>query len=962
MPRRGHVAAQDVVGSRFRACRLVLLLALLGPVLGDLAADDGARVFAGGLDVRPDDPPTEAGGAVFGRPLQIPAAARNTSHAAAGQVAVDVGASGLAFASSVAIPAAGQGALPSRADEQAPLTAARSAGRVIRRHPRDEAPDLAEVSDSTEAPKRLSPASMVLSSSGAVGDARTADPLPVQRKAEAFGFGGNLEGNASGAVVAPRAAVGSSGAGQPSSKDSSSKAVSNSSSGNVSSSSRAEVSNASTNASDAAVLQASRLRSLALAAAKASAACMDVSEALPFLSQEVSRIALRDGKSCLVPVLSEHCVTTHPLWNCAFQSKANGTASAQSATTATTVPGRPGATPAAVAEDAVAAADGTCACQWLPTCHGVGALLQSQSQGDVPLVCGPDEASSACRCRGFQECPAAETHGWRCLQDKADTTWGLLRVQAWIKAKGVKDGSSAANASAAQGPLEQKLMNGGTCTCLPSVPRLQVPMTDSERKEYLAEPLAIAQIARQEAKEAARTAAGKSISTREVHEDKNGEKQVVLTVVHAQPSTTNAPVAAGASQLSSSEQGKAVNLAPVGSGSMDAAAAVVKAPQAEQQPEQIERCVITGGALNFSVTHWIVLGVVLVPLAVAILVTAQLRWHVLNDTRWCDSLVRSPMPLHGFGVSNLLQRVQRASPAPAPASTPAGPAAQQPFRGIGQEAAEGTQRSPLAADASTALGDTARPLNADSVATGAALALAGAGSMPPKRPPASLVVLLVLLVILLKLNVSQILTTSHLIVNDLTKVPVNATSVAAASAAAAASEAARKKAQGAIGHGSSLTQEKDSYFDPNKDQGLGGATSGVLIAAEPFGGILGVVVVARYLLHKPRETLLGSVALVFVSSLGCILGLQWQSLKLVLLSRVVGGLAEGALFLGQTYLARLSSPDRRTEVFGYWELGTAMGLLGGICGRQSEVSRRPHPGRRRQGCTSSESSAVRASK
>jgi len=46
-------------------------------------------------------------------------------------------------------------------------------------------------------------------------------------------------------------------------------------------------------------------------------------------------------------------------------------------------------------------------------------------------------------------------------------------------------------------------------------------------------------------------------------------------------------------------------------------------------------------------------------------------------------------------------------------------------------------------------------------------------------------------------------------------------------------------------------------------------------------------------------------------------------------SQAVSGLGEGAGFLGQTYLARLSSPGERTEIFGMWELGVAAGLIGG---------------------------------
>eukprot|EP00439_Symbiodinium_sp_Y106_P010478 s9819_g1.t1 len=39
--------------------------------------------------------------------------------------------------------------------------------------------------------------------------------------------------------------------------------------------------------------------------------------------------------------------------------------------------------------------------------------------------------------------------------------------------------------------------------------------------------------------------------------------------------------------------------------------------------------------------------------------------------------------------------------------------------------------------------------------------------------------------------------------------------------------------------------------------------------------------------------------------------------------------ATGSLYLGHVYLARLSATDARTKIFGYWELGTAAGLVSG---------------------------------
>lgn len=52
-------------------------------------------------------------------------------------------------------------------------------------------------------------------------------------------------------------------------------------------------------------------------------------------------------------------------------------------------------------------------------------------------------------------------------------------------------------------------------------------------------------------------------------------------------------------------------------------------------------------------------------------------------------------------------------------------------------------------------------------------------------------------------------------------------------------------------------------------------------------------------------------------------------MALMFVLRTITGLGEASVFLGQTYLASLTSVDTRTEVFAMCELGTAAGLAGG---------------------------------
>jgi len=169
--------------------------------------------------------------------------------------------------------------------------------------------------------------------------------------------------------------------------------------------------------------------------------------------------------------------------------------------------------------------------------------------------------------------------------------------------------------------------------------------------------------------------------------------------------------------------------------------------------------------------------------------------------------------------------------------------------------------------------------------------------IPRTMPPLSLTLLLVLLMVLMKINVTSVLTTAHIIIDGL-------------------------KGQGAFPTASKFAW--GSFQIPSE-----GLASGVLLASEPFGGIFGVLLVGAYMLRKPKETVLASCAIVLICSIGFLLALRISSLLLMILLRFLSGLAEGSLYLGHVYLARLSATDARTKIFGYWELGTAAGLVSG---------------------------------
>lgn len=162
-------------------------------------------------------------------------------------------------------------------------------------------------------------------------------------------------------------------------------------------------------------------------------------------------------------------------------------------------------------------------------------------------------------------------------------------------------------------------------------------------------------------------------------------------------------------------------------------------------------------------------------------------------------------------------------------------------------------------------------------------------------PNSSFLVLSVLMMVLLRLNTSMILTTSDIM----------------------------------VAHALSLDTGKGAHVARRADELLEGAASGMLLAADPVGGILGVILTARFFLLRPRDTLVYACALAGLGNLAFWAALRASSVAFMVAARVVGGFSGGAVFLGQVYLVRATSKDLRTAVFGLSEASVAIGLLGG---------------------------------
>eukprot|EP00928_Gymnodinium_smaydae_P042058 TRINITY_DN28386_c0_g2_i1.p1 TRINITY_DN28386_c0_g2~~TRINITY_DN28386_c0_g2_i1.p1 ORF type:complete len:938 (+),score=120.51 TRINITY_DN28386_c0_g2_i1:69-2882(+) len=105
--------------------------------------------------------------------------------------------------------------------------------------------------------------------------------------------------------------------------------------------------------------------------------------------------------------------------------------------------------------------------------------------------------------------------------------------------------------------------------------------------------------------------------------------------------------------------------------------------------------------------------------------------------------------------------------------------------------------------------------------------------------------------------------------------------------------------------------------------------SGAFIGAAPVGGVIGLMFIVRSRLAFPREGCILTCLFVFVGNCGILFAMGRGDVYMMLFFRVITGLGEGSQFVCQTYLAKLTAPAHRTEVFGIFELGTAVGLVSG---------------------------------
>eukprot|EP00927_Polykrikos_kofoidii_P054274 TRINITY_DN48711_c0_g1_i1.p1 TRINITY_DN48711_c0_g1~~TRINITY_DN48711_c0_g1_i1.p1 ORF type:complete len:887 (-),score=99.88 TRINITY_DN48711_c0_g1_i1:38-2698(-) len=113
------------------------------------------------------------------------------------------------------------------------------------------------------------------------------------------------------------------------------------------------------------------------------------------------------------------------------------------------------------------------------------------------------------------------------------------------------------------------------------------------------------------------------------------------------------------------------------------------------------------------------------------------------------------------------------------------------------------------------------------------------------------------------------------------------------------------------------------------DWSRGNATR-LVFAAKPLGGIVGVVWVSRSLIHRPRSTMVGACGWLFAGRVLSFFGLYYGSSLILFFSEGICGLCQGGAFLGLLLLAKHSCPEQRTQTFGCWEVGIAIGLLGGL--------------------------------
>eukprot|EP00930_Biecheleria_cincta_P035471 TRINITY_DN24393_c0_g1_i1.p1 TRINITY_DN24393_c0_g1~~TRINITY_DN24393_c0_g1_i1.p1 ORF type:complete len:843 (+),score=100.52 TRINITY_DN24393_c0_g1_i1:78-2606(+) len=516
--------------------------------------------------------------------------------------------------------------------------------------------------------------------------------------------------------------------------------------------------------------------------------CDAVQDAMPSLASEADRVQDSVDASCVIrKIEARSCISTSPLWVCVPDGGHE-----QPWQPAGRPPDRNGSS-------------ASCRCMWRPACHGIRAALGHE--GIQTLVCRPDLASGACRCWGFRSCEVGNDTGWTCehqatvapgtisgdLQDASEKRY-LQRVLEEDLPSGKADirPEQKLKAQKTLANTTARLLKAGSCLCNKARAELLIPLSPRELEILQGHPYDEVTIQEQE------TAAGNTIQKKEIESDDNGKEQLTLTISDKK-------------QLDARVHEHRATLAAHSRGADNDTAAAAGNTKVKDEDEH---CVITDGNVSLGQFHFIMMGVMILPAAVATILISS---------------------------SNYLSRV---------CLRPRRPPIQQNSR-------------------------PAQPATA--------------------APPWIFTTLIVLLMVLMKMNVSSILTTAHVIVDHMED-------------------------------SGTLPKQIPTHSENPAAQLV---ISGLLLASEPLGGILGVAIAARCFISRPKVALMVSCAILCSSSLLFVVALRRSNLALMTMLRFGSGLAEGCLFIGHLYLTRLSSPQMRTQIFGYWEMGTAAGLVGG---------------------------------
>lgn len=537
------------------------------------------------------------------------------------------------------------------------------------------------------------------------------------------------------------------------------------------------------------------------ASASALSICDALQNAMPNLAPETDHVQDDpvDASCVIQKVEARNCISTNPLWVCAPDSAQEKPT--QPAGPLDMVPTSPDA-----AGRYGGSGGAACRCMWRPVCHGIRAALCKEDL-QMHLACRPDLVSGACQCWGFHSCETRNDTDWTC-EGRAMAAPGAvsgdaqqvpeeqflqhaLRENVALMSPKVRSEQSRESQSMLANTVAF-MLKAGSCLCNKAKEGLAIPLSSREFKVLQGHPYDEATI------QEPQTAAGKTIEQKGIESDDNGKERLTLTI-----SDNKDP------EVRADKKGEKVAAQSRGTDSNTTAAAGNATVKDED-----EHCVITDGKVSLSDFHFLMMGLMILPAAIAALL-------VLSSS--CLSrMCLSPR-------TSLAQRDDR----------PAQPAT--------------------------------------------------------AAPPWMFTILIVLLMVLVKMNVSSILTTAHVIVDH-------------------------------VEDSGDLPKQIPTHSENPAAQLV---ISGLLLASEPLGGILGVVIVARHFISRPKVAMLGSCATLCCSSLLLIAAMRHNSLVLMALLRFGSGLAEGSLFVGHLYLTRLSSPQMRTQIFGYLEMGTAAGLVGG---------------------------------